>query len=151
TAVLVADVDVEAVPAELVALRHPNAGVLLQLLQHGRVDRVEYLDVACPQRGRRSRTGDWLEDDLVEEDVFLVVVVGRLDQGDVVAGYAVVEHERADADRFRPEVVAELRQLGRGEDVGIAGERRVPRLHVVDDRVGPRRADAVDGRETALP
>ncbi len=61
---------------------------------------IERLDVARLQRRRRGgRVGHRLEDDLVEVDVLLVVVVGRLDQGDVVADDAVVEHERADADR----------------------------------------------------
>ena len=63
--------------------------------------RVERLDVARLQRRRRrGRVGHRLEHDLVEVDGALVVVVGRLDHGDVVAGDAVVEHERADADRI---------------------------------------------------
>ena len=41
-------------------------------------------------------------------DVLLVVVVGRLDERDAVAGDAVLVHERADADGVRAEVGAEL-------------------------------------------
>ena len=83
-------------------LDHPQARGLPDARELRRRDPVEHLDVARLQRRRRrGRVGHRLEDDLVEVDVLLVVVVGRLDHGDVVADDAVVEHERADADRVR--------------------------------------------------
>ena len=101
-------------------LDHPQARGLPDAVELGRRDLVEHLDVARLQRRRRrGRVGHRLEDDLVEVDVLLVVVVGRLDHGDVVADDAVVEHERADADRIRREVVAELGQLRRRQDVRV--------------------------------
>ena len=69
-AVLVADVDADALPAELGRLDHPQARGLLDAGSSVVDDAVEHLDVArLERRRRRRRVGHRLEDDLVEVDV----------------------------------------------------------------------------------
>ena len=115
TPLLVADVERDRLPAESASLQETRrlecsctAGRPV-----GETESSAWRSPAFSAATAAAASVIGLEDDLVEVDVLPVVVVRRLDHGDVVAGDAVVVHERADADRLLAEVVAELGQLRR--------------------------------------
>ena len=152
--VLVPDVQGQALVADRDRLLDGDARVFLERRDVRRLDAVLDLDVAGTQRlGPRARVGHDPVHDRREVHFRLVVVVRRLHDRDVVAGDAVLEHERADADRALRERAARGERLRRQDHPGAIGElcrqRRIRRLQMQDDRRRVRRVDRADRRDLA--
>ena len=155
--VALADVDRDALVADLGDGRGLELLLGLQLLHVARREALDVIELARTQVGQaHGGVRDRRVDDLVEVDRVLVPVVRVALQHDAVLRHALDELERARAHRVRGELVAfGLRRLGRDHHAGAVGQlreqRRERRRQVQPHGQRVDHVHAGHGRQLAAP